>query len=283
MNIGILQSAGIAGRIIEVALNHPEHTDVFTPVIYSKENQNDKNVGSDLKFGNIQAVVVAPGSSTEFKFEGSVVIYIDDHLRLATAVPGKSIGEMPAALTKEVLTDCLRKCWMSLKRDFGLTMPRIGIVALNDTIDEAEKDIIAPAVAEATAEGIGVFGPYVLDDYLEENKFQHFDMTVVISDEQAQKMLGMVSSDLRTRFIAGIPMVMAQTDYSAAYEFDEADLEEPAQALRDAVYNVMDISRNRKVYDEAHKNPLPKLYHERRDDSEKVRFAVKKAVTPVTP
>lgn len=279
MNIGILQSAGIAGRIIEVALNHPEHTDVFTPVIYSKENQNDKNVGSDLKFGNIQAVVVAPGSSTEFKFEGSVVVYIDDHLRLATAVPGKSIGEMPAALTKEVLTDCLRKCWMSLKRDFGLTMPRIGIVALNDTIDEAEKNIIAPAVAEATAEGIGVFGPYVLDDYLEENKFQHFDMTVVISDEQAQKMLGMVSSDLRTRFIAGIPMVMAQTDYSAAYEFDEADLEEPAQALRDAVYNVMDISRNRRVYDEAHKNPLPKLYHERRDDSEKVRFAVKK-VTP---
>lgn len=279
MNIGILQSAGIAGRIIEVALNHPEHTDVFTPVIYSKENQNDKNVGSDLKFGNIQAVVVAPGSSTEFKFEGSVVVYIDDHLRLATAVPGKSIGEVPAALTKEVLTDCLRKCWMSLKRDFGLTMPRIGIVALNDTIDEAEKNIIAPAVAEATAEGIGVFGPYVLDDYLEENKFQHFDMTVVISDEQAQKMQGMVSSDLRTRFIAGIPMVMAQTDYSAAYEFDEADLEEPAQALRDAVYNVMDISRNRKVYDEAHKNPLPKLYHERRDDSEKVRFAVKK-VTP---
>lgn len=280
MNIGILQSAGIAGRIIEVALNHPEHTDVFTPVIYSKENQNDKNVGSDLKFGNIQAVVVAPGSSTEFKFEGSVVVYIDDHLRLATAVPGKSIGEVSAALTKEVLTDCLRKCWMSLKRDFGLTMPRIGIVALNDTIDEVEKDIIAPAVAEATAEGIGVFGPYVLDDYLEENKFQHFDMTVVISDEQAQKMLRMVSSDLRTRFIAGIPMVMAQTDYSAAYEFDEADLEEPAQALRDAVYNVMDISRNRKVYDEAHKNPLPKLYHERRDDSEKVRFAVKKAVTP---
>lgn len=265
-----------------MALNHPEHTDVFTPVIYSKENQNDKNVGSDLKFGNIQAVVVAPGSSTEFKFDGSVVVYIDDRLRLATAVPGKGIGEMSEALTKDVLSDCLRKCWMSLKRDFLLTMPRIGVVALNDTLDGVEKNIIAPTVAELTAEGVGVFGPYVLDEYLEENKFQHFDMTVVISDEQAQRVLGTVMSDLRTRFIAGIPMVMAQTDYSAAYEFDEADLAEPAQALRYAVYNVMDISRNRKAYDEAHKNPLPKLYHERRDDSEKVRFAVKK-VTPVTP
>ena len=43
----------MAGRIIETALSHPEHTDVFKPVIYSKENQNDKNVSSDLKFGNI--------------------------------------------------------------------------------------------------------------------------------------------------------------------------------------------------------------------------------------
>ena len=58
----------MAGRIIETALSHPEHTDVFKPVIYSKENQNDKNVSSDLKFGNIEAVIVAPGSATEFKF-----------------------------------------------------------------------------------------------------------------------------------------------------------------------------------------------------------------------
>ena len=60
MNIGILQPAGMAGRIIETALSHPEHTDVFKPVIYSKENQNDKNVSSDLKFGNIAAGIVTP-------------------------------------------------------------------------------------------------------------------------------------------------------------------------------------------------------------------------------
>lgn len=34
--------------------------------------------------------------------------------------------------------------------------------------------------------------------------------------------------------------------------------------------------RHRAEYDEPMENPLPKLYHERRDESEKVRFAIPK-------
>lgn len=71
-------------------------------------------------------------------------------------------------------------------------------------------------------------------------------------------------------------MVMTQTEYSATYNFDKEDLADPVLALRRAVYSVMEISRNREVYDEAHKSPLPKIYHERRDDSEKIRFAIPK-------
>ena len=38
----------------------------------------------------------------------------------------------------------------------------------------------------------------------------------------------------------------------------------------------IDIFRNRIDYDEAYENPLPKLYHEKKDDSEKVRFNIPK-------
>ena len=37
------------------------------------------------------------------------------------------------------------------------------------------------------------------------------------------------------------------------------------------------MARNRSTYDEPMTNPLPKLYHEKRDDSEKVRFTIPKA------
>ena len=48
-------------------------------------------------------------------------------------------------------------------------------------------------------------------------------------------------------------------------------------ALRHAVFMGIDVFRNRINYDEPLANPLPKLYKEKRDDSEKVRFAIPKA------
>ena len=46
--------------------------------------------------------------------------------------------------------------------------------------------------------------------------------------------------------------------------------------MRHAIFLAIDIFRHRKEYDEPMGNPLAKLYKERRDDSEKVRFAVPK-------
>jgi 4-hydroxythreonine-4-phosphate dehydrogenase len=44
------------------------------------------------------------------------------------------------------------------------------------------------------------------------------------------------------------------------------------QSLRNAIYEAIDVWHNRQNYDEPLEHPLPKLYHEKRDDSEKVRF-----------
>ena len=46
-------------------------------------------------------------------------------------------------------------------------------------------------------------------------------------------------------------------------------------SLRQAIYTAIDVFRNRKDYDEPLKNPLPKLFHEKREDGEKARFAVR--------
>ena len=48
------------------------------------------------------------------------------------------------------------------------------------------------------------------------------------------------------------------------------------QPMRNAIYMAIDIARNRASYDEPLKNPLKKLYHEKRDESEKVRFNIPK-------
>ena len=269
INIGILQSAGIAGRIIETALNNPEITDVFTPVIYSKENQNDKNVGSDLKFGNIAAVVVAPGSTTEFSFPGAMMVYAEGSLRFA------AVSASAEDLSADVAADIIRKAWQMLRRDFMVSMPRIALVIPKESPSQTV-DMCKQVVRDLTEQGVYVFGPYPADEYSEDNLLQNFDISLVVGEKELQDLVQTRTSDMRTRFIAGMPMIMTQTDYPATFEFAEDDLDEPANALRQAAYLAIDISANRISYDEAHESPLPKLYHEKRDDSEKVRFAIPK-------
>lgn len=64
-------------------------------------------------------------------------------------------------------------------------------------------------------------------------------------------------------------------DHGTAYDIAGKGIADE-QSFRQAIYAAIDIWRNRKNYDEPLANPLPKLYHERREDGEKARFTVKK-------
>jgi 4-hydroxythreonine-4-phosphate dehydrogenase len=77
-------------------------------------------------------------------------------------------------------------------------------------------------------------------------------------------------------YTAGLPIIRTSPDHGTAYDIagqGKAD----ENSFRQAIYTAIDVFRNRQNYDEPLQNPLPKLFHEKRDDSEKVRFAIPKA------
>ena len=76
-------------------------------------------------------------------------------------------------------------------------------------------------------------------------------------------------------YTAGLPIIRTGADVTPSYSIagvGEAD----ETSFRHAVFLAVDAFRNRKNFDEAYENPLPKLYHEKRDESEKVRFSIPK-------
>ena len=76
-------------------------------------------------------------------------------------------------------------------------------------------------------------------------------------------------------YTAGLPFVHTSTIHGAIIEqAGKGTVDE--SSFRHAVYQAIDICRNRANYEEPLRNPLKKLYHEKRDDSEKVRFAIPK-------
>jgi 4-hydroxythreonine-4-phosphate dehydrogenase len=85
-----------------------------------------------------------------------------------------------------------------------------------------------------------------------------------------------IALDSGVNYTAGLPIIRTSPDHGTAYDIagqGKAD----ENSFRQAIYTAIDVFRNRQNYVEPLQNPLPKLFHEKRDDSEKVRFAIPKA------
>ena len=83
------------------------------------------------------------------------------------------------------------------------------------------------------------------------------------------------AKDLLTFVTAGLPIVRTSPDHGTAYDIAGKNIADES-SFRNAIYLALDVFRNRIEYDEPFSNPLKKLYHEKRDDSEKVRFSINK-------
>ena len=85
----------------------------------------------------------------------------------------------------------------------------------------------------------------------------------------------MLNTDTATRLITGLPVACTVPEVDEVFANAGRNMAEES-CMRQAIYNAIDMVRNRATYDESRRNPLPKLFHEKKDDSEKVRFAVQK-------
>ena len=93
-------------------------------------------------------------------------IMVNESLRIALATSGLAIKDVPANITEENILNKIRTLNTCLKRDFRLSNPRIGVLALNPKADGVEeKEILLPAIKKAEEESITAYGPYAAEDY----------------------------------------------------------------------------------------------------------------------
>ena len=102
-----------------------------------------------------------------------------------------------------------------------------------------------------------------------------FDGILAMYDDQGNVPFKTLATEFGVKMKTGFPFVITTPDHGPAFDIAGKGEADPA-SLRHAIYAAIDIFRNRKEYDDPRKNPLPKLYHEKREDGEKVRFISKK-------
>jgi len=230
----------------------------------------------DLKNGLYDVLVQAPvvSNHTPAPNDKSLLIMFADDIRIALATNRLPIKDVANQITADNLVEKCRLLHTSLKRDFRINNPRIAVLALNPQLGAEEENIISPAIKTVESAGIQAYGPFTADDFFG-NGLQHdFDGILAMYDNQGNIPFKTLATEFGVKMKAGFPFVITTPDQDPCFDIAGKGLADPS-SLRHAIYAAIDIFRNRIHYDEPLANPLPKLYHEKREDGDKARFAVK--------
>lgn len=256
---------------------------------------------TDYRNGHYDVLVTAPVNNQNIHIEGytftghqdyietcvgdgkkSLNILCGSNLRIASLTGKSPLKDVPAAITQESISEKVTLMHQVLKRDFLIDSPRIAVLALNPCDDEdfscgtEEKEIIIPTIDQLAEKGIQVFGPYASDEFFGRGYFAEFDGIIAMYHDQASTAFHSISDEDGVIYTAGLNIVHTAADTTPGYSIAGTNQADPT-AFRQAIYLATDTFRHRHDYDEERENPLPKLYREKRDESEKVRFAIPKS------
>ncbi|MEM8908841.1 MAG: 4-hydroxythreonine-4-phosphate dehydrogenase PdxA, partial [Bacteroidota bacterium] len=235
----------------------------------------------DLKNGKIDALVTAPINkkimqSEKFNFTGhteyltqifkaqeSLMLMVNDDLRVGLVTNHIPISAVSDAITKEKVANKLKILHKSLKVDFGIERPTIAILALNPhasdegLIGDEEEKIIRPVIIEAKKKGMLVIGPYPADGFFGSRQYRKFDGILAMYHDQGLTPFKALSFGSGVNFTAGIAGVRTSPDHGTAFDIAGKNEADPA-SFRQAMFLAMDIARQRKAYEEMHANPVTK-------------------------
>lgn len=232
----------------------------------------------DLKNGYADVLVTAPINkkniqSDTFDFPGhteylsdkfgskSLMMMVCDRIRIGIVTNHLSIREVPEAITRDLLMEKIEIMNESLRRDFGIPMPKIAVLALdphagdNGVIGSDDLNVVKPTIDEASAKGMLVYGPYPSDGFFGSSEFNNFDGVLALYHDQGLIPFKLMSFTEGVNYTAGLPIVRTSPAHGTAYAIAGKNMASE-QSFRSAVYLACNIYRNRIEYDELTKAPL---------------------------
>ena len=226
----------------------------------------------DIRKGDIDVLVTAPINKKAMVGEGFgytghteylqnafgvkdiTMFMVSQTMKVGVVTGHIPLKDVPSSITKEKIISKLKLLYQSLKRDFGVDMPKIAVLSLNPhcgdggLLGSEEQNIIRPAIDEAVEQGILAFGPYSPDGYFGLREYNKFDATLAMYHDQGLEPFKALSFSDGVNFTAGLPIVRTSPDHGTAYDMAGRDAADPL-SMRASIFAAIDIYRNRLEYD----------------------------------
>ncbi|HTB51303.1 MAG TPA: 4-hydroxythreonine-4-phosphate dehydrogenase PdxA [Ferruginibacter sp.] len=236
-----------------------------------------------LKDGKIDALVTAPihkknTQSNEFNFTGHtpylknlfgapdvLMFMVADNMRVGLVTEHVAVKDIAQSITRQNIFSKLEIMNNSLKRDFGITKPKIAVLGLNPhagdegLIGKEEEEIIRPAIKDAKQQkDIFCFGPYSADAFFARGQHEKFDGVLAMYHDQGLIPFKSLAFGEGVNYTAGITGIRTSPDHGVAFDIAGKNKGDES-SFREAIYKAIDIIHARKEFEEQRRNPLRKM------------------------
>ncbi len=209
----------------------------------------DALVTGPVHKGVINDAGIAFSGHTEFLQQLSggapvVMLLATTALKVALATTHLPLRQVPIALTAELLSKVIRTLDYGLRTQFGLIAPRIGVLGLNPHAGEGghlgreEIDVIEPVIADLSARGIRLFGPWPADTAFVPERLREVDVILAMYHDQGLPVLKTLGFGEAVNVTLGLPFIRTSVDHGTAL-----DLAGKALARPESLYAAIDYAQ----------------------------------------
>lgn len=223
----------------------------------------------DLKNGKLDALVTAPINkdniqSDEFQFPGHteflastfeveehLMLMVANNIRIGVATGHIPLKDVPESLSADKIKGKVKVMIKSLKREFGISKPRIAVLGLNPHAGEngllgkEEEEILQPAIEELRNSGQLVFGPFPADGFFGTMEFKKFDGVLAMYHDQGLTPFKYMAFEDGVNFTAGLPAIRTSPDHGTAYNIAGKNVANE-NSMRAALYLAADMVATQK-------------------------------------
>ncbi|HEY5824819.1 MAG TPA: 4-hydroxythreonine-4-phosphate dehydrogenase PdxA [Cyclobacteriaceae bacterium] len=222
----------------------------------------------EIKEGLIDGFVTAPIDkntihSDQFPYRGhteyltqtfnateSLMMMVTDQLKVGLVTEHVPVREIAQYITKERVELKIRLLEFSLKKDFGISKPKIAVLGLNPhagdegLIGDEEKNVILPVIQDLKNKGKLIFGPFPADGFFGASNYIKYDGILAMYHDQGLVAFKTLAFENGVNFTAGLPVVRTSPDHGTAYAIAGKNLADES-SLREAIYTAAAIIKSR--------------------------------------
>ena len=149
----------------------------------------------------------------------TAMMLASDRLRVVLATTHIALRDVPAALTREVLQQTHATTLDGLRRDLGISQPRIAVCAMNPHAGDGgrfgteDDDLLAPV-----ARACGMAGPFPADTVFVRAMRGEFDAVIAPYHDVGMTAIKVASFGSAVNITLGLPFVRTSPDHGTALD-----------------------------------------------------------------